>query len=138
MGGMAIQCSGCNADLELGDALDHLDGGKFCKDCFFAKAGKVRTLTKEQLDMLRREVEGETAGLLPQETLLEMIEAGYDRLVTGKGVFDHEVTQLSVEIQRLAGLAVSRKVLEFIEVLGKVTEEQREEVMRVIRKLGKL
>ncbi len=135
---MALQCTVCSVELDSAKALDFPGVGKLCGSCFVDRAGTPKKIKKEDLDRLKREVEGETAGLLPQETLLQIIEEGYDRLVKESGSFDDEVTRMAIEVQRLSGLAVAKKVMEVLGALGKLVEEQEEEVRRVLRKLGRM
>ena len=52
--------------------------------------------------------------------------------------FDQEVEHMATEIQKLAGLAVARNVMNVLGALGKLVEEQEEEVRGTIRRLGTL
>jgi hypothetical protein len=132
-----VKCSECSEEVDQAKSFD-LAGMRFCGPCFIDRAGQPRELKQEDLDRLKREVQGETAGILPQQTLLDMIEGGYDRIMQGGASFDGEVERLAVEIQRLTGLAVARKTMEILDALSRMVAEQEEEVRRMIRKLGKL
>lgn len=132
-----MKCSECGEEVDQAKSFD-LAGVRFCSTCFIEKASQPKELKREDLDRLKREVQGETAGILPQQTLLDMIEGGYDRIMQGGASFDEQVERLAVEIQRLTGLAVARKTMEILDALAHMVSEQEEEVRRVIRKLGKL
>lgn len=128
---MGVKCSECAEEVDHAKAFD-LAGMRFCGTCFIERASQSRELKREDLDRLKREVQGETAGILPQQTLLDMIEGGYDRIMQGGASFDEEIERLAVEIQRLTGLAVARKTMEILDALGKMVAEQEEEVRRVM------
>lgn len=132
-----MKCGECSEEVDQAKTFD-LGGTKLCGTCFIDRASQSRELKREDLDRLKREVQGETAGILPQQTLLDMIEGGYDRIMQGGASFDEEIERLAVEIQRLTGLAVARKTMEILDALSRMVSEQEEEVRRVIRKLGKL
>ena len=96
---MTGRCSSCGKDEEL------LQG--VCPDCIFKMAEQHSKISKADIERVKHEVELETAGLFPPETLRELLENAMDELVAG-APRDEVVGHLSNEIQRLGGLGVCR------------------------------
>ena len=135
-----MKCMKCGQPVDRESAFD-TDTGPRCRTCFFDYAMEHNVGAKLDLKALKLRkaaIEAETSGLLPREILRGLIEEGYDRLVSGKGKFDEEVEQLETAIQKLAGLAVSKNVMQVLEALGKLVEEQQEEVRGTVKRLAAL
>lgn len=93
-----MECRSCRKPKEAGDLLEGM-----CVECIYSAASKMRSVTREDVERAKREVEAETAGLFPPETLLgllgdlvDAVEAGEDR--------DVALLRSSSDVQRLGGL----------------------------------
>lgn len=129
-----MRCASCKGDLDAKDKWP----GDLCRECFFSLQSQVRDYTEEEYKRLRNAVQAETSGLLPQQTLLDIIERGFDRLTQGQGTFDREVGAIANEVQRLAGLFMCRQMLEFLQGLEALCAEQEEEIRAKVRRLSSL
>jgi len=133
-------CARCAEPVERDTSFD-TDKGPMCVRCFTDYAAEhqpEKKLDIKELKARKEMIEAETTGLLPRQILLGLIEDGYDRLMNGEGKFDQEVERLATDIQKMAGLAVARNVMNVLAALGKLVEEQEEEVRGTIRRLGTL
>lgn len=126
-----MTCKECGEPVEYKNAIEGL-----CVPCV-TKGGHVTRLTPEDLKRLRRAVEAETAGLLSQELLLEILERMYDRLAKGEP-FDATIKETAIELQRLAGLGMCGEMLKITTALGNMATEQEEEIRRKMRVLSGL
>jgi hypothetical protein len=137
---MTGRCKSCGKDEELIEGV--------CTDCIFKMAEQHSKISKADIERVRREVELETAGLFPPETLRELLEGAIDEISAG-APRDEVLGHLSNEIQRLGGLGVCRELNRFAEGwrtmtsqvsqgLSDTIEAIEEEVKRKIRILSAL
>lgn len=133
-----MKCHQCSAEVEREKAFEIEGSGALCASCFVEKAQKKRSLTGEDRRRLKAAVKEEMASVIPRETLRQLIEEGYERLLRGDADFDEEVGRLTNEIERLTGLAMCKEMLVVIRSIGDVFGEQEEEIRRKMRRLGDL
>lgn len=90
------KCSRCKEDkAELIQGV--------CVDCIFALGSKIKSITRSDVERVKREVELETAGLFPPQTLLSLLEQYADALDSTEDR-DLLTQHTANEIQRLGGL----------------------------------
>lgn len=120
-------------------AQDLLEG--VCVDCIFEMGSGLKTLSKTDLEALRREkaaVEAETAGLFLSAGLLRGV---LDDMLDGvEGGDDREacVTRAANDIQRLGGIGMCREMIRMSEALGDFARGMEEEARRRMGALSKL
>jgi len=130
-----VKCKKCGA--EPPDGL--IEG--ICADCIFKAADKLRTLSKADIEYIKREkatIEAETSGLFLApgllkgvlEDLLDSVEDGEDR--------DVSVMKAQNEIQRLGGIGMCREMIKMSEALVKFSLSVEEDARRRLGVLSKL
>ena len=132
-------CSACGKEIDPKDGLRTWDTW-FCSFCFIAESQKLhKELKPEDIELLKL-IGRELAGLMPTE-LVEMILTGYARRVTGKiePPAREETLRVVGEMQRLAFISFSRKMLSVLQTLSDLfkdfVESQEREIKDTIRKL---
>lgn len=133
-----MKCKSCAAEVERKEAFEVEGGGALCAGCFIARAQEQRALTGEDRRRLKAAVKEELGTVLPREALRQLIEDGYERLLKGEGDFDDEVGRLTNEIERLAGLAMCKEMLDVIRTVGDTFSEHEEEIRGKMRRLANL
>lgn len=126
----------CGKPITREDSFETPEGPR-CAACFMKMAAARKAPTGEDLKRLKALVKEELAGLLPRDAIKGLIEEGYSRLVQGVD-FDEEVGRLMNEIERMAGLALCRQMLEALGALSKTIEDEIEEVRAKMRRLAAL
>ncbi len=133
-----MKCAQCSSEVERSQSFEIEGERVLCSSCFVERAQKRRSLTGEDRRRLKAAVKEEMASLLPRETLRQIVEDGYERLLKGEGDFDEEVGRLTNEIERMVGLAMCKEMLNVIHTVGEVFGEQEEEIRRKMRRLADL
>ena len=133
-----MKCAQCSKEGSREETFEIEGGRSLCASCFVERAQKKRSLTGEDRKRLKAAVKEEMASVLPREALHQLIEEGYERLLKGDGDFEEEVGRLTNEIERMAGLAMCKEMLEVIRSIGDVFGEQEEEIRRKMRRLADL
>lgn len=93
-----MECKSCHNPKEPGDLL-----GGMCVECIYSAASKMSSVTREDIERVKREVEAETAGLFPPEMLLGLLDDLIDAVGGGEDR-DLALLRASSDIQRLGGL----------------------------------
>lgn len=130
-----MKCKKCGA--EPPDGL--LEG--ICADCIFKAAEKLGSLTKADIERVRREkatIEAETKGLFLSpgllrgvlDDLLEAVEGGEDRELC--------LTKATNAVQKLGGIGMCREMIRMTEALGDFALKLEEEARRRLKTLSKL
>lgn len=133
-----MKCRQCSAEVDRQESFEIENGGFLCASCFVDRAQKRKALSGEDRRRLKAAVKEEMASLLPRDVLRGLIEEGYERLLKGEGEFDDEVGRLTNEIERLAGLAMCKEMLQVIRTIGDAFGEQEEEIRGKMRRLAEL
>jgi pantoate kinase len=131
-----MKCRSCSAEVDRKESFEIEGGGSLCASCFIARAQTQRALTGEDRRRLKAAVKEEMGSVLPRETLRQLIEEGYERLLKGEGDFDDEVGRLANEIERIAGLAMCKEMLDVIRTVGDTFSEHEEEIRSKMRRLA--
>jgi len=132
-----MKCSKCGSPVTRDKGFE-IGGSWFCAGCFVAKAQEARHFSKDDVARLKRAHLEETAGPIPRTFLLQILESGYDRISRGEEPFDQILQDMTNEIERAAGLFISREILQVIEACQHVFLEQEEEIRQRMRKLSGL
>jgi hypothetical protein len=112
-----------------------IPGARICGTCVFALTRKPKSITRSDLERVKREVELETAGLFPPETLLALVRGFAAAVAAGEVDREDLDRQMCNELQRLGGLGMCREMNKFAgtlrDVAAKVTEGVDELVVKV-------
>lgn len=127
-----MRCTDCQKEVSPDDAI----AGN-CRDCFFAKVGTIKSVSKERWADAKRTIEAETAGLVPAAGLRQIFEAFYEAVAAGAQL-DRAIDDHALMVQRLAGLGACREMLKFSDTLGTLAGEWEGFIRDKISKLSKM
>jgi len=131
-------CETCRKEMAREDALE-VGGKSYCADCFYRVAQPFReNLTPEQRRYLREVVSQEMEGVLPRGALKDVVEDGFNRILSGKVDPEDEINHIVNRVEQIAGLSMCREILLVVQALKTTLEQQEEELRDKVRKLGKL
>lgn len=102
------------------------------------KALAKQKLTSEERDRLKRAVKDEMAGVLPHDTLEEIVDGAIRAVLIGRQDADEEIRRALNRIDQAAGLAMCSEVLSVIRALQITLAEQEAMIREKIRKLSGL
>lgn len=129
-------CSKCGKHVlstkgfEIGPAF-------YCSLCFVEKAQEHRQLTKEDRNLLRREVKEEMAAIMDREALRCLIEDGCSDVVCEQDP-EPRLNAMVNEINRMAALAMHRELVGILAVLRDELDRQIDDLCKKAKKIAEL
>ncbi len=138
-----MQCLGCKKETDRKSGIE-FGNDLLCVDCFTKRAQEAASSRPSgaKLKALRKAVKEELAGLLPEDALKQLIEDGYRRILIHREDFDVVSGSMKNQIQVMAGMAVCRRVLEFMRGMSSAIvqglESEEQEIRDQLKRLSDL
>ena len=129
-------CSKCGKPVRPPQGFD-MGTAFYCPICFVEKAQERRNLSKEDRNLLRREVKQEMAAILDREALRELIEDGCSDVVCEQDP-EARINLMINEINRMAALAMHRELMGILAVLRDELDRQIDELRKKMRNIAEL
>ena len=129
-------CTKCRKPVRPADGFD-VGTSFYCRICFVDVAQEHRNLTKEDRNILRREVKEEMAALIDREALRELIEDGCSEVVCERDP-EPRINSMVNEINRMAALAMHKELLGVLAAIRDEIDRQIEDLRKRMRNIAEL
>jgi hypothetical protein len=115
-----------------------MEGVWYCSECFVEKAQSRKTISKKDLERVRKAAKEEFGGLLPRQALRDLVQEAFENSLKREMDTEAVLSTLVNDIERMAGLSLCRELLVVIKSMENELGNQHNEIEQKIRRISQI